>query len=352
MRPDCSFALTLFPDFAATSKSERVFSLLSLATRIRTTTAPQKSTWPWLKLAQFGDQRTAKGSLRHDGNMLAISGIEADYDGEAMPFDEARQVLEKQGIESLIYTSPSHTEDKPRLRVLCPGSQQEPPHRRNHYLGRLNGLFRGVFSGESWTLSQSYYFGSIDRNPLHRVAVIEGHPIDQHDDLDPIWLGKSGTSTNPDRTDKLAGKDSRDDAELIRCVVTGEHFHVELCALAARYIGRNISSDTVEDLLRGIMLSHPEGTRNERWQDRYDSISELVASARRKYREGSEKQPDPRRKDIARAAFAMLRQRKTAAEIVTELHRLHQQHSQPLPADMVNTTAIWCARQYTQRHDA
>ncbi len=352
MPTDCSFALTLFPDFAATSKSEPVFSLLTLAARIRTTTAPQKGVLPWLKLARFGDRRTAKGSLRHDGNLVAISGIEADYDGEEIPFDEARALLEKQGIASLLYTSPSHTKDRPRWRVLCPVSQQEPPQRRNHYLGRLNGLFRGVFSGESWTLSQSYYFGSVNRNPSHRVEVIEGQPIDQHDDLDLIWLGKPDTSTNAYGADNLAGRDAREDAELIRCVVTGEHLHIELCALAARYVGRNIPSDTVEALLRGIMLSHPEGTRDERWQDRYDSIPKLVASARRKYREEGENQPDPRRKDIARAAFAMLRQRKTADEIVTELYRLNQQHSQPLPADVMNTTAIWCARQYTQRHDA
>ena len=43
---------------------------------------------PWLKLAPFGDMRRAKGSLRHDANVLAITGVEADYDGGNMPFAE------------------------------------------------------------------------------------------------------------------------------------------------------------------------------------------------------------------------------------------------------------------------
>ena len=104
-------------------------------------------------------------------------------------------------------------------------------------LGRLNGLFRGIFSHESWTLSQSYYFGSVKHNPAHSVQVIDGLPIDDHDDLDTIRLGPAGTgpSASPEQqpTD-----DARDDAELVRRVVTGEDLHVALCALAARYTGR------------------------------------------------------------------------------------------------------------------
>jgi hypothetical protein len=352
MPRDWPFVVSLLPNFAAASKAERRLTLPTLADLIRSTTAPRKERLPWLKLARFGDRRTAKGSLRHDSNVLAISGIEADYDGEATPFDEACGLLEKQGLASLIYTSPSHTEDAPRWRVLCPLSEEMLAERRSQQLGRLNGLFRGIFSNESWTLSQSYYFGSVGSNPSHRVEVIDGQPIDLHDELDTIWIGKPGLTTIATAVDKLAGRDAREDAELVRCVVTGEHLHAELCALAARYIGRNIPPDTVGELLRGMMLCHPAGVRDTRWQDRYYSIPELVASAWRKYREESEGRPDPRRRDIARAAFAMLRHRMAPDELVTELHRLNQQQPEPLPADVVNATAIWCARQYSQRHDA
>ena len=103
---------------------------------------------------------------------MAISGVEADYDGEQMTLDMARDLLEKQGIASIIYTSPSHRAEAPRWRVLCPFREEMPGQCRNHQLGRLNGLFRDVFSNESWTLSQSYYFGSVNRNRLHRVEVV------------------------------------------------------------------------------------------------------------------------------------------------------------------------------------
>lgn len=347
-----SITLTLFRDAAASSKVERVFRLPVLADIIRARTAPQKSMLPWLKAAQFGEQRTAKGSLRHDANLLAISGIEADYDGERMPFDAACELLERQGIASVVYTSPSHTEDAPRWRVLCPLSEEMPPARRDHQLGRLNGLFRGIFSTESWTLSQAYYFGSINQNPSHRVELIEGLPIDAHDDLDEIWRGKPGASKNTDGANQLGTHEDREDAELVRCIATGDHWHVELCALAARYIGRDIPATTVEGLLRGMMLAHPEVVRDERWLDRFNSIDALVASAVRKYQRIDKKRPDPRRKAIARATFHMLRQRTPAIELLPQLHLLNQEQTEPLPDDVVNSTAIWCTRRFVGARDA
>ena len=260
------FAVTFFKGFAATSKTELLCTVDDLASKIRNTSGPTKDALPWLKLGRFGDWRTERGSLRHDVNLLSISGVEADYDGERMEVDEARDILEKQGLAGIIYTSPSHTADTPRWRVVCPLGEELPPARRSHQLGRLNGLFRGIFAVESWTLSQSYYYGSVNRNPSHRVEVVDGTPIDTHDDLDMAWTGKPGGSSAA--ADLTAGLDAREDAELIRCIVTGEHLHVELVALAARYIGRGMPAATVVELLRGIMLAAGEGARDERWLDR------------------------------------------------------------------------------------
>jgi hypothetical protein len=91
-------------------------------------------------------------------------------------------------------------------------------------------------------------------------------------------FGDSGT---PDGS----GHDGREDAELIRLVVTGKQFHPALCPLAARYIGRGIPAMTVLEILRGLMLSHPEITRDARWQDRFSKIDALVASAVKKYQD-------------------------------------------------------------------
>jgi hypothetical protein len=73
--------ITFFTDYAAQRKREERVTPTDLAHRISTMIAPEKTRLPWLKLGRFGSARSDKGSLRHDANMSAISGIEADYDG-------------------------------------------------------------------------------------------------------------------------------------------------------------------------------------------------------------------------------------------------------------------------------
>ena len=74
-----------------------------------------------MKLATFGDVRTEARCLRHDGNVKSVYGAEADYDGEAMGFDEAVARIRDAGIAAILYTSPSHTPAKPRWMRLSTG---------------------------------------------------------------------------------------------------------------------------------------------------------------------------------------------------------------------------------------
>src|SRR4051794_31631636 len=136
-------AITLFPSRSAISKQERLVTLRRLVEMIRTTRAQTKDKLPWVKLARFGEVRTERNCLRHDDNVLAITGVEADYDGESLAPEYAVEKLTQVGLLSLVYTSPSHTPDKPRWRVLCPTSKEYPAERRAALLGRLNGLFGG-----------------------------------------------------------------------------------------------------------------------------------------------------------------------------------------------------------------
>lgn len=313
------FAVTFFTDFAALSKAEKLTDATDLAAMILATSAPAKGQLPWLKLARFGNGRTSKGSLRHDRNLIAISGVEADYDGERIGFDEAVEIAEKAGLATLIYTSPSHTQPAPRWRVLCPTAREHPPAARKHLLGRLNGLYRGVFSHESWTLSQAYYFGAVAHSAGHRVEVVDGEPIDALDELDQIAIGPPATSRRT--AEGPSGGSAGDDAELIRRIVTGEGLHVELTALAARYIGRGLDARSVGDVLRGLMLATPENARDQRWRDRYRSIPALVASA------GDKFAPEAaRRRAIARLTHDLVRQRcggdEIKAAILAEAGRL------------------------------
>ena len=75
-----SISLTLFDDYSARAKIEKVMTLGDLADEIRRTNRngadvdAAKVVLPWLKLGQFGKARTPKGSLRFDRNVLSISG--------------------------------------------------------------------------------------------------------------------------------------------------------------------------------------------------------------------------------------------------------------------------------------
>jgi hypothetical protein len=195
---DIPISVTFFRDHAAQSKRTNEQSLRALIPMLRDTTAPSKAELPWLKLATFGDVRTPRGSLRHDGNITAVTGIEADYDGEAITVDRARQILANAGIAAIIYTSPSHTEDTPRWRVLCPLAQPIPSHARAGMVARLNGLFVGALASESFTASQAYYYGSVRSNPSHEVVAIEGRALDEAPELDEQAVGRPVASRNAD----------------------------------------------------------------------------------------------------------------------------------------------------------
>ena len=227
-------AVTFFQDAGASRKSEVSTTLLSLAEKIRNTCAPEKAKLPWLKLARFGNDRTDKGSLRHDRNVMSISGVEADYDAGTMSFEDAAERLLKAGILSLIYTSPRHCAEAPRWRVLCPTSVELDPGQRQWMLGRLNGVLRGIISQESWTLSQSYYFGRVNQNPLHQVRPIEGSHIDLLDHLDEGWWGKETVLELSAGASTTAGRPFNEQ-ELLDQIVTGESYHVACIRLLGRW---------------------------------------------------------------------------------------------------------------------
>jgi hypothetical protein len=191
-----AIAVTFFQDFAARTKSEASLTLEALAERIRTTTAATKDELPWLKLALFGplpNPATVSGSLRWNGNVQRISGVVVDYDGEEITPEEAAERLDKAGIAGLIYTSPSHLLNGhgPRWRACCPFDKSLPPDRHYQMVARLNGLFGGALAPESFVLSQSYFFGSVNGNPAHQAIVVDGMTtLDQCDELDEIAFGK------------------------------------------------------------------------------------------------------------------------------------------------------------------
>src|SRR5215216_6177258 len=76
---------------------------------------PDKLSAPLFSLSQFGDHRESpRGALRNKSNLIAIHGVEADYDAMVMSPEEAIQRCQQAGLQALVYTSASHTPETPR----------------------------------------------------------------------------------------------------------------------------------------------------------------------------------------------------------------------------------------------
>jgi len=147
-----------------------------------------------IKLAEFGDQWTRhtdgpnKGkrkSLRHDKNVVAVYGVEGDYDGEKEPLAYAAKKLSSAGVAAILYTSASHTVNTPRWRVLVflsmpiTGTTEQLKTQRAYYTGVLNALLGGILNSESFALSQSYYYGPVKGGSVPEVRQLTGLCIDQ-----------------------------------------------------------------------------------------------------------------------------------------------------------------------------
>lgn len=261
-----SVTWTEFSSHRADTKWQRTSTWADLIERIRTGRGRTKADCPWLKLAAFGDERTAAKSLRHDANVVQLYGIEGDYDGEQVQPEEALAKLEAAGIRALVYTSPSHAPQKPRWRVLAPLSHPMPPDARSALLARINGVLGGILSSESFTLSQSYYFGRTDDAPDYRVLVTfddpdEGLCVDELDELDEIAIGKpvNGRKVNGhDHETPRPGEHVFADKvrELGRKLKTGDGRREMLKSFIASRSARGLRGDDLRLLVEGIAVRY------------------------------------------------------------------------------------------------
>lgn len=256
--------VTVFADQHAISAKSRDVTLADLQTMALNTRAPVKAALPWLKLATFGNHRTVKGSLRNNGNIVTITGIEADYDQGRVSVAEAARLIRAAGIEALIYTSPSHLDDLPRWRVLCPVSHPLPGANRAELVARLNHVLGGVLSTESFTLSQAYYYGQTPDSLDPAAVITPGQPIDVLDlparyperrAAEPLALPPPAAGQTPDeRTAQAAAAacgafDGSSDA--------GRH-HILLSAtnaLAPFVLSGHLDLDDAQEQLRDAMAA-------------------------------------------------------------------------------------------------
>jgi hypothetical protein len=186
------FNVTFMANASATALKPKVMTLPELRDRILKTSGPTKLQLPWLKMAAFGDVRSKKNSLRTDANVLSIEGIELDYDGLKMSFEEAVKIVRRMNVRALIYTSPSYNAATLKWRLILPLSEPRAKEMRVKYVARVNGFFKDAakvdgnfFASESFTLSQGFFYGRAEDNLTanHQAIIIDGQFIDLQDDL-------------------------------------------------------------------------------------------------------------------------------------------------------------------------
>ena len=281
--------VTIFGNFAAKSMEIWDMTLPEIGQMILAENRKRKNMLPWLKMAEFGELRTAKGSLRHDANVKWINGVEVDHDS-GRPIAEAIAQLAAAGIRALVYTSPSHLlmgNDgimQEKWRVLAPTSGPLPPEMRVQLTARLNGVLKGAAAAESFVLSQSYYFGSVDHNPAHAVEIIDGDFIDLADDLDAGAIGSPGQAARKKRA-KAAPEGSAapnwSEADLDRLVATAGDLTEDGTAQWHENM-RSVTSSMVGKMKTDLEIHEKcePGYGDERG---YDDVQKLIDTARAKY---------------------------------------------------------------------
>ena len=75
-------------------------------------------------------------------------------------------------VQAILYTSPSHTPQAPRWRVLFPFSTPLLPAERSKYADRANAILGGALAKETWTLSQAFYYGATSSNTDFQIVAL------------------------------------------------------------------------------------------------------------------------------------------------------------------------------------
>ena len=278
---DPEMGITLFPDHKAMSFKAKTLLWSDIKRNIRTSgTFPSKATAPWLKLATFNGVPNPDGvSYRYDKGITSLSGVECDYDEGGMSPSQARDLLHKSEVLGFIYTTGSHTEEAPRWRLLMPfaypvtGDRDRLKGFRSQMIRRAEGVLGIKFAVESHTLSQAYYFGAVE-GARYEVYDITGMFIDSRYDLDTVedspLKGQGATSFKTLNRDEAVGN-----------IRTGKSIYPSLLALSASMAHEGYESTLIETFLTGAMELNP--VRDDRWKDRNQRITGLVATAIRKY---------------------------------------------------------------------
>jgi putative DNA primase/helicase len=200
---------------------------------------------PVLKLALFNGPRS-------DAAIVEVTGVEIDYDAEAVTIGDAAEQIERHGIRAVLYTSYSNAAGKPRWRVLCPLAQRLPPGRRAQMVARVNGALWGIIAPESFTLSQPYFYGHAP-GADYKVIAIEGEDcrcIDEIGELDEIARG----SKKPVPVDAGGAPPAEKQGveDWLADLLDGDNVHGNALRVVGRMVARGLDDETIHAVFHAL----------------------------------------------------------------------------------------------------
>ncbi len=226
--------------------------------------AAEKTGLPLIVCGTLDGSKTKNRSVRHDAGLETLVCVLGDHDTGTVGIPDAANRFKAAGVQALFYTSPRHTPEQPRWRVICwtartytRGSDDLAAVHRT-LTDRMHAILgEGVITGECWTLSQSYYFGSVDPTREHyETRAVSGAGIDA---VDIVGLPKPGTKTKGNGAD-TSGEPFAD-------IEHGVAIHPAQLDIAKDLASRGVARDTIVAALKNA-LKASDAPHDERWATR------------------------------------------------------------------------------------
>ena len=275
---------TFWPDISGKTKQQATLDWAAMPEFLRAKGGyrPVKKSCPLIKFATFGDLRSKEDSLRHDHNVLTVTGIEGDYDAKVVSPEEAVSRLERYQIRALVATTFQHQPDAPRWRVFAPLSKPVTPAERLRFVEALNGALGGILANESATLSQSYFIGwppGVEQLVLSTFDDAEDGPfLDEIDHLDELRAPFPTT----EGTTKPEGE-KRSQAELLAELLKGDDVHANALRIVGRYVQQGMDDASIRQMFQ-LLAKEIASVRGQARADELvgGELERMIAGARGK----------------------------------------------------------------------
>jgi archaellum biogenesis ATPase FlaH len=125
----------------------------------------------------MGAKHTVDGSnpRRFNESVIEVGIVSLDYDTvESGAWEQAKSALETEGLEYVMYTSASHTKEKPRFRVVLSLSGAAKPFQLKYYVDYVTDLIGLPFDSGSYEKNRLFFYGGVFATAKDYTAIYSG----------------------------------------------------------------------------------------------------------------------------------------------------------------------------------